>query len=119
MTTATNTKGFTKATTCRRCAGTGMVGGPVVYAGIPGACFKCDGTGQVEGDNATIAAKKARNEGRKALGQAALDFSADAHWGLGLLEVNEPARVEAAIASFLAGRADVLPALAAYGKAGK
>lgn len=32
--------------TCRRCKGSGLVASPVVYAGIPGGCYKCDATGE-------------------------------------------------------------------------
>jgi len=110
---------FVKAKKCSRCAGTGMVGGPVVVNGIPGACFKCQGEGEVEGDRTAIAAAKARVEVRTALGRAALNHSFEAHVGLGLLEKNEPARLEKALASFKAGRTDLLDALAAYAKEAK
>lgn len=108
---------FTKAVTCKRCSGTGMVGGPVVLAGIPGACFKCQGIGQVEGDRATLAAAKQYVADRTALGRAALTAGHAAHTGLGLLERNEPERCRKAVASFIAGDPRVIPALEAYGKA--
>lgn len=99
---------------CTRCNGTGMVGGPVVVAGIPGACFKCQGDGKVEGDKATIAAAKAYVADRTALGRAAFAACHAAHSGLGLLERNEPERCRKAVASFAAGDPRVIPALMAY-----
>lgn len=100
--------------TCRRCQGTGFVGGPVVHAGAPGGCFTCDGLGQVEGDKATIAAAKAYVEARRTLGAAAFAAGHAAHSGLSLLEVDAPDRLRKAVASFAAGDARVLPALEAY-----
>lgn len=100
--------------TCRRCSGKGYVSARVVHAGTPGGCFSCNGEGVVEGDKATLAAAKVRSEGRRALGRAAFDHSHAAHSGLSALEVREPARLDKAIASFLAGDARVLPALEAY-----
>lgn len=35
---------------CRRCAGTGNVGGVVLHNGFPGGCFTCDATGVVSVD---------------------------------------------------------------------
>lgn len=99
---------------CRRCSGTGFVGGPVAYAGIAGTCFSCAGAGQVEGDKATLAAAKAYVEARRALGQAALDAGHAAHSGLSLLEANAPERLAKAVAAFAAGDVRVVPALAAY-----
>lgn len=51
----------TKQIKCRRCAGSGNVGGPVVCAGIPGGCFNCLATGRVYVDK--FAAQFAREAG--------------------------------------------------------
>lgn len=102
-----------KPKSCRRCAGKGTVNSPVDF----GRCFACAGAGQVEGDKATIAARKAYAAARTVLGQAAFDHSPAAHYGLSQLEVREPERCHKAVASFAAGRTDVLEALVAYGKA--
>lgn len=107
---------FVKPKTCRRCSGTGFVSTRVVYAGAPGGCFACDGAGVVEGDRAAIAAAKAYVTERTALGRAALAHSPAAHWGLSKLEVDAPDRLRKAVASFAAGRVDVLDALVDYGK---
>lgn len=40
----------TRTKTCSRCGGKGLVGSGVVYAGVPGACFQCAGTGEVYRD---------------------------------------------------------------------
>ncbi len=105
---------FVSPKVCSRCKGTGFVGGPVVYAGVPGTCFKCGGEGRVEGDKATIAAAKAWVAARTTLGRAARTHSFEAHTGLSILEVREPARLVKAVDSFAAGDAQVLPALVAY-----
>jgi hypothetical protein len=39
---------YKKFIPCSRCKGTGMTPFHVVYAGVPGTCFKCGGEGQVE-----------------------------------------------------------------------
>lgn len=36
-----------KQITCRRCKGSGNVGGPVLFAGQPGGCFNCACTGKM------------------------------------------------------------------------
>lgn len=113
MTTTAIAK-FVKPITCRRCEGKGAVASHVAHAGAPGGCFKCDGLGQVEGDKATIAARKAATVARTALGAAAFAHSHEAHVGLSLLEVNAPERCDKAVAAFAAGDPRVLPALAAY-----
>ena len=53
---------------CDRCGGTGDIGyGRVEHAGAVRRCFKCHGTGEVEGDEATIeAARVAKNEAARA-----------------------------------------------------
>lgn len=100
--------------TCRRCQGKGYVSSRVVHAGAPGGCFSCNGEGVVEGDRATIAARKQYAADRTALGRAAFDAGHAAHSGLSMLESNEPERCRKAVASFAAGRTDVIPALVAY-----
>jgi excinuclease UvrABC ATPase subunit len=34
-----------KTRQCKRCEGTGRVNSPVVYCGLPGTCFQCNGKG--------------------------------------------------------------------------
>lgn len=96
---------------CRRCAGTGTTG----HHRDQGRCYGCGGAGQIETDGAALAAKAARDAGRKALGLAAFNHSAAAHVGLSKLEMDEPERLEKAIKSFQNGDPRVLPALEAYG----
>lgn len=103
---------FVKARKCSRCAGTGSV----PHARDMGRCYGCDGHGQVETDKATLAAKAAYLEGRKALGTAAFSHSSEAHFGLCQLEENAPERLVKAVVSFVAGDPRVLPALVAYAK---
>lgn len=105
---------FVKPRKCTRCDGTGTVGGPVVVAGIPGACFRCQGEGQVEGDKATVEAAKAYADSRTALGKAAFAAGHAAHSGLSILERDEPERCRKAVASFAAGDPRVIPALVTY-----
>lgn len=100
--------------TCPRCSGSGLVSSRVVYAGAPGGCFTCAGRGEVETDKATLAAAKQYGADRRALGEAAFAAGHEAHSGLSALEVNDPARLACAVASFAAGRDDVVPALVAY-----
>lgn len=38
---------MSKRITCKRCKGTGNVGGAVVCAGVPGGCFSCLAAGSV------------------------------------------------------------------------
>lgn len=40
----------TELKTCPRCRGKGWISSPVVYAGAPGGCFKCNGAGEVYKD---------------------------------------------------------------------
>lgn len=101
---------FVKPRKCRRCQGKGTVVSPVDF----GRCFGCMGLGEIEGDKATIAARKLYTANRTALGRAAFDAGHAAHSGLSLLEANEPERCRKAVASFAAGRTDVIPALEAY-----
>lgn len=103
---------FVKPRKCRRCSGTGFVDARP----NGGRCYSCDGIGAIESDATAIAAKAARDAGRKALGKAAFAYSTDAHVGLNKLEADAPERLTKAIASFLAGDARVLPALEAYGR---
>lgn len=111
-TTATATSTMVKPRTCRRCEGKGFIA--AVMHNNMGRCLACDGAGQVETDKATIAARKAYGEARRALGAAAFAAGHEAFSGLSALEVNDPTRLRAAVASFAAGRVDVIPALAAY-----
>ena len=105
---------FVSPKTCPRCQGTGMVVSRVVHAGAPGGCFNCDGLGQVEGDKATIAARKTYCAQRRALGEAAWDAGHKAYSGLSHLEMWAPERCRKAVASFAAGDPRVIPALIAY-----
>jgi hypothetical protein len=108
------TTALVKPKTCTRCKGTGhRPGFDHVRLGI---CFGCNGRGEVEGDRATLAARKARSEARSALGKAAWAAGPDAHLGLSLLERDEPARLDKALDSFLAGRTDVVDALVTYAR---
>jgi hypothetical protein len=50
---------FVKPGECPRCSGRGNVGyGNVSHVGVIGRCYTCHGAGQVETDEATIAATK-------------------------------------------------------------
>ena len=49
--------------TCPRCNGKGIVPSPVVFAGTPGGCFKCGGTGILRWETAEEI--NARREGAK------------------------------------------------------
>jgi len=101
---------------CRKCHGTGIW---QCLRG-PDTCSRCGGTTVEEGDKATVAALKLYGEQRRALGQAILAWDREdilnrhAHFGLMYLEQDEPERAHKAVASFAAGRQDVLPALDAY-----
>lgn len=111
--------------TCRRCAGRGFVTSARVYAGVPGTCFACVGSGEVETDPATLAAARAAKAERDALQarwtaflEAALARGGVfAHMGAQDLQTNAPERFARALASFETGRADLMDALAAHGRA--
>lgn len=101
-----------KGRKCTRCDGKGFIAG-FMHVNM-GRCIACGGEGEVETDKATKAAKKAYQEGRRALGHAAFDAGHEAHSGLSLLEANEPERVAKAVSSFASGRTDVIDSLVAY-----
>lgn len=110
--TETNTPRFVRPVSCPKCSGRGYLKG-FDHVRL-GECFRCNGAGQVEGDRATIAARKAYSANRTALGKAAFAHSHAAHSGLSMLEADEPERCRKAVAAFAAGDARVLPALVAY-----
>lgn len=96
----------------------------VVHAGFPGTCYSCDGRGEVEGDAATIAAAKARSKAVKGIIRhvtaeaerrgLARHNAALLSYGLDHLATHEPARYEAALASFQAGHPRLTEAVVAY-----
>lgn len=104
---------FVQPKKCPRCDGTGST--PHSY--VHGVCFRCSGLGIIEGNRAAIAAAKLRQEQRRQLGHACFEADMFAHIGLSALEANEPERAAKALDSFVAGRTDVVSALAAYGRA--
>lgn len=118
------TPNLVKPIKCRRCDGMGDVVSRVVYAGMPGGCFKCAGTGVVEGDKAAIAATKARSEAVKGIIRFAIDTLVAAgvpnhtamavSYGIDHLSINAPERYEAALASYQAGHPGLVRALWAY-----
>lgn len=135
MTITADAPRFVKAVTCPRCKGTGFVSSRVAYWGVPGTCFGCDGLGEVEGDRATRAAAKAKEEARKAAGLAvyrddlgygvltgapaaeqrqAREFRDAVTTGFHLLEANDPDRFAKAVESVNAGHPRVFVALATY-----
>jgi hypothetical protein len=97
---------------CRRCKGDGYRD----WRPAAGVCYGCGGTGEVETDRATIAARKAFQAAAIALGKAAAAHSPWASSGLTNLGCAEPERYNRAVASFAAGRTDVLDALDTYGR---
>lgn len=109
---------------CRRCGGRGYVSSRQVYAGAPGGCFACGGTGEVESDRSTIASKKRATELRKALGAWVTDEgerrgldrpkACDVGYAVSHLEENEPDRLPGLLASFEAGRPDLYESLMRY-----
>lgn len=106
------TASLIQPTTCRRCRSKGFGN----WGPKGGQCYSCDGTGQVEGDKATLDAAKARNAAMAALTTAAFAHGFWAQTGLARLQALAPERFEKALASHQAGRGDVLDALAAYGR---
>lgn len=108
-----------KPVTCRGCGGKGFV---VLASGSIGHHFICDGEGVVEGDYKTIRATKARIAHRAKIISALQDLCtrenryriSQAIDGFDILGRIEPARQAKAEASILAGRPDVLVALADY-----
>ena len=113
MSVETETAKFVRPVTCRRCKGAGGGDGWRPQGGV---CFRCDGLGIVEGDRATIAARKAAEAERKAFWSAVGDYSTLAYFGLTLLTNTEPERAVKAQASWVAGRTDVMDALVEYGR---
>lgn len=112
MNTNANPAGLVKPRACRRCDGVGFIAA-MMHVNM-GRCLACDGAGEVETDRATLEARAAYTVARTALGAAAFAHSHAAHSGLGILEVDDPARCRKAVESFAAGRTDVLSALVAY-----
>lgn len=109
---------------CRRCDGMGDVVSRVVHAGMPGGCFACGGEGVVEGDRATIAARKARAKAEHDLrvwaGEAAMTAGMARHralnltYGINHLAEHAPERYERALAAYAAGHPGLLAAIVAY-----
>lgn len=118
-------KSFVKPITCSRCKGEGfLMGQMVVFAGVPGGCYKCEGHGVVESDKATIAAAKARQEAIQAMANTAFDAliaggvprhrAMAIFTGIDHLRTEAPARYDAALASFAAGHPGLVRALWVY-----
>jgi hypothetical protein len=109
-----------KPVTCRRCKGTGVVSELTrrAHLGVPGLCFKCDGSGKVEGDRETLRRQKEEAAAAEARWAIAVEFfrahPQEVRWGYDVLEVLEPERARKAIASIEAGHAGVAAALVAY-----
>lgn len=102
--------GMVRPVTCRKCRG----GGDYTYAsGMPGACAPCAGTGQVESDRATIAARKARQDADSAFYRAAAAHY-KTQWAVSMLREHEPERYEKALGSFLNNHPGLNDALIAY-----
>lgn len=112
--------------TCRKCKGSGTY---TRSSGMVDSCSCCLGAGVVEGDRATIAARKARQAEHdrvygslRALAQASPTtayMTSMASDGLYLLQANEPERAAKAIASIEASHPKVIRALAEYYTASK
>lgn len=114
-----------KPVTCTRCKGEGYVEARREHLGISGLCFQCDGRKQVEGDQATIAARKAEEKVRTERQMAYLlweqrhrlartpesDTILEGAWAL---MHREPERFQKLKDSLYAGRTDIEPALIAY-----
>lgn len=113
------TASLVKPVTCKGCGGKGYI---ILASGSIGHHFICDGTGQVESDRKTIAATKARIAHRGRIISSLQDLAtkenryriSHAIDGFDMLGRMEPARQKKAEASILAGRPDVLLALADY-----
>lgn len=113
-----------KPVTCSRCKGEGLVTSRVVFAGAPGGCYRCAGAGVVEGDRATLAAAKARNEAVINMSRTTLEAleaagvkrhqALNVVYGIDHLATNAPDRYERALASFQAGHPGLVRALWAY-----
>lgn len=118
-------------TPCGRCRGTGSVPTGVTYQGVPGRCRACAGSGEAEGDSATLkaardAARQLRQaaENRRAMAEgrrrqvrtwlAAQPRGAEMAKALLRLRTFEPQRVGRAEESILAGHPGVGEALLAY-----
>jgi hypothetical protein len=117
---------LTTPKTCRKCKGSGDYH---YVSGAVGVCGVCVGAGVVEGDKATLAARKAvtaehdRVYGAlRALAQADVStcwMTSRASDGLWILQANEPERAAKAIRSIEAGHPGVIKALADYYLASK
>lgn len=113
------TGSLVKPVTCKGCGGKGYI---ILASGSIGHHFICDGTGQVESDRKTIAATKARIERRGKIITALQNLAtkenryriSHAIDGFDMLGRREPDRQVKAARSILAGRPDVLIALADY-----
>lgn len=112
--------------TCRRCKGTG----DYHYAsGSIGTCATCLGDGVIEGDKATLAARKAVQAEHDRIYGALRDLAhadrstawmlSNASDGLWLLQAAEPERAAKAIASIERRHPAVVEALAEYACAAK
>lgn len=102
--------GLVAPKTCRKCRG----GGDFTYAsGAPGVCAPCSGTGQVESDRATIAARRDRQEADSAFYRAfATNYKTQ--WTVSMLREHEPERYEKALGSFLNDHPGLSDALVAF-----
>lgn len=98
---------------CRKCGGDGSY---MYVRGGLGACSRCSGSGWVETDRAVLAEQKANSVARDELWTQTREQSLAAYEGLQNLSHAEPERYEKAVASFRAGRTDVIDALEAYGQ---
>jgi hypothetical protein len=113
-----------KPVKCRRCDGAGDVVSPVVFNGMPGGCFTCGGDGFVEGDRATIAARKARAAAELGIRRWAVDTAegagmkrhraCDLTYAIDHLAENHPERYEKALTSHATGHPGLLAAIITY-----
>ena len=83
---------------CPKCRGTGRY---AMASGIEGVCYRCSGGGSVEGDRATVAARKAERSRRAAAYQIAAEYDRDhrtrSRVGLAALEDRQPERYARAV----------------------
>lgn len=103
---------------CRRCGGTGNVQCRRQHLGVPGLCLNCDGIGQVEGDPATLRARREEVARRKRRWDIALAWFKTrdplVREGFNRLEYEEFERSQKALDSIAAGHPGVERALLDY-----
>lgn len=103
---------------CRRCRGTGNVGTRRVHLGVPGLCLGCDGRGQVEGDPATLRARREEAERVKVRWAVAVAWFKTrdplVREAFDVLEYEDTPRSRKALDSIMAGHPGVERALLDY-----